>query len=902
MTARDTPSVRLAPRRPRRVVGGWVVYLVLLALSHAVQQANAPAPGAPPELPTLEVPMTDNLGTVAARTQRIAYRHWKPNLAESTSRDPVLLLHGSPGDGSNFARLGARLAAAGYEVFAPDLPGFGGSTKKQRSYSMRSHARAMLETLDALGIEQVHVAGWSQGGGVALRLAALAPGRVASLTLMASIGVQEAEGSGSYLFEHLKYGVGYAGLVLGGEALPHFGALGSHAFRRSFIRNFWDSDQRPLREIMASLDTPTLILHGRADFLAPLRAATTSHELIASSRLIVMDASHFLPIVQVDEVASDMVEFLDARSAGVPMERTTIERAPPNTSAGPRLSRAVLRAQQVVPWWVLLLACGMFALARPELAAGLLGFAVSMGWIDAGIACAGLFAGVGARAAWMWRHGRTGAGVRRARLDEPALASWHHEATLGRFGMMLRAQLQPRRRDNAATAMGQTRQLGIPGALGITVGAGLWTAVAFVAAMLGAILGQRLVPSGVASGLLEMLAGVVAAVFAAKLGVFAVTWTGRRRLLATLGRARRREFWPPVFFYAPVVFRLVPVAIRHRGLLTFTCANPVIGTGGGVVGESKHEIQTSLESLGASVMRTVLLDAGDVEARLATLNNAIADGRLSDAYPLVLKPDAGQRGYGVRIVTNERDARDYLSRMTRPVVAQEYHPGPIEIGVLWVRETDERNAQPGRIGRVFSVTAKAFPTLTADGTHTIEQLIYRHPRSRMQADMLLDRLAGRRLEIPERGTTVPLGAIGNHAMGAIFRDGADLLSPELEAWIDNAAASFRGCVPEGVPLPDSDNGLDFGRFDIRARSIDDLAAARGLGIIELNGTTAESTNIYDPDRSAWWAWGVLFRQWEVLFKLGAQRRAQGVRPMGLGELRAAWRDFADDRPDVGAAE
>ncbi len=900
MTARDTPGVQLAARHPRRVVVGWVIYLMLLALSHVVQQANTPAPGTPPKLPTLEVPMTDSLGTLADRTQRIAYRHWKPNRIETPARDPVLLLHGSPGDGSSFARLGARLAASGYEVYAPDLPGFGNSTKKQRSYSMRSHARAMLETLDALGIEQVHVAGWSQGGGVALRLADLAPGRVASLTLIASIGAQEAEGSGSYLFEHLKYAVGYAGLVLGGEALPHFGALGSYSFRRSFIRNFWDSDQRPLRGIMATLDTPTLILHGRADFLAPLRAATTSHELIAPSRLVVMDASHFLPIVQVDEIAADMVAFLDARSAGEPIERETIERAPPNTSAGARLSRAARRVQQVVPWWVLLLACGVFTCARPELTAGLLGFAVSMGWIDAGIACAGLFVGVGARAACSWRRGRTGAGG--ARLGEPVLVSWRHEATLGRFGMMLRAQLQPWRRDEAAAAMGQTRRLGIPGILGIAVGAGLWTAVAFVAAMLGAILAKQLVPSGVAGGLLEMLVGVIAAVFAAKLGVFAVTRTGRQRLLATLGRARRREFWPPLFFYAPVVLRLIPVAIRHRGLLTFTCANPVIGASGGIVGESKHEIQTSLGSFGTSVMRTVLLDTGDVDARLATLNAAIDDGRLAGAYPLVLKPDAGQRGYGVRIVKNEHDARDYLARMTRPVVAQEYHPGPIEIGVLWIRETDESNAQPGRIGRVFSVTAKEFPSLEADGTHTIEQLIYRHRRFRMQADMLLERLAGRRLEIPERSETVPLGSIGNHAMGAIFRDGAHLRSPELEAWIDSAAAAFRADVPDGVTLPAGDNGLDFGRFDIRVRSIEDLAAARGLGIIELNGTTAESTNIYDPDRSVWWAWGVLCRQWKALFALGAQRRAQGVRPMRLGELRTAWRNFAQDRPDVGAGE
>lgn len=128
------------------------------------------------------------------------------------------------------------------------------------------------------------------------------------------------------------------------------------------------------------------------------------------------------------------------------------------------------------------------------------------------------------------------------------------------------------------------------------------------------------------------------------------------------------------------------------------------------------------------------------------------------------------------------------------------------------------------------------------------------------------------------------------------------MTPELEAWIDNAAAEFRGDLPEGLVLPEGDNGLDFGRFDIRARSIEDLAAARGLGIIELNGTTAESTNIYDPDRSTWWAWGVLCRQWALLFRLGARRRQQGVGTMGLRELRKAWRDFEHDRPDLGAAD
>lgn len=898
MTPGVSPNARLAPRKPSRVVVGWVIYAVLLAASHGMQWLRAEVPGTSRNATTVEIPLTDTDGVVEGRTQEVAYFRWNVTRAERQTHDPILLLHGSPGSGTNFTRLAPRLADAGYAVFAPDLPGFGDSTKALPSYSIRAHAFAMLELLDALGIDRVHVAGWSQGGGVALWMAELAPDRVASLTLIASIGVQETEGSGSFLFEHIKYGVGYLGLVLGGEAIPHFGLLQEHWFRRSFIRNFWDSDQRPLRDIMSRLNTPTLILHGRDDFLTPIWAATASHDLITPSRLIITGDSHFLPVVQAEQTAADMTAFLNARTAGLPMERDTIDRAPPDTRPSARFARAAQRVQQAVPWWVLLLAGAALTLARAELAAGLLGFAVAMVWLDAGIAGAALAGGMSARTAWMWWRGRRATG--HAQLRPAAMVSWQHEASLGRLGLMLRTRFQPWRRDQAARAIGQMRRLGTAGTLGALCGTALWTAFALVLAMTAASIAL----ATLGDSFLAMAAALFAAPLAVRLGVYAATWTGRRRLLATLGRARRREFWPATVLYAPVAIRLLATAARHRGLLTFTCVNPVIGAGGGVVGESKHRIQTGLEGLGEGVMRTALLAPGDPDTRLASLEQAIESGRLPDSYPLVLKPDAGQRGYGVKVVRSPADARDYLTRMTRPVLAQQYHPGPIEVGVLWVREPDPAAAGNAaeRVGRVFSVTAKEFPRLQGDGRRTIEQLIYRHPRFRMQADILLDRMAGRRLEIPERDDTVSLGNIGNHAQGALFRDGMHLMTPELEAWIDRAAAAFRSTEPAENARPEGDNGLDFGRFDIRARSIEDLAAARDLGIIELNGTTAESTNIYDPDRSVWWTWGVLLRQWQVLYRLGARRRSLGVPPMGLAELRRAWAEFADDRPDLGAAE
>src|SRR5690606_11014657 len=79
-------------------------------------------------------------------------------------------------------------------------------------------------------------------------------------------------------------------------------------------------------------------------------------------------------------------------------------------------------------------------------------------------------------------------------------------------------------------------------------------------------------------------------------------------------------------------------------------------------------------------------------------------------------------------------------------------------------------------------------------------------------------------------------------------------------------------------------GFDLGRFDVRYANDDDLRRGRGFAIIELNGSTSESTNMYDPGRSVLWAWGVLLKQWEAVYRLGAARRARGAAPMGVLEL------------------
>jgi pimeloyl-ACP methyl ester carboxylesterase len=101
---------------------------------------------------------------------------------------PVVLLHGWPGDRTDFADVAARLTAADaavdVEVTVPDLRGFGESDKHaDGDYSASGQARSVVGLLDELGVGAAVVAGYDIGSRIAQRLAVDFPDRVAALVV-----------------------------------------------------------------------------------------------------------------------------------------------------------------------------------------------------------------------------------------------------------------------------------------------------------------------------------------------------------------------------------------------------------------------------------------------------------------------------------------------------------------------------------------------------------------------------------------------------------------------------------------------------------------------------------------------------------------------------------------------
>jgi membrane protein DedA with SNARE-associated domain len=352
-----------------------------------------------------------------------------------------------------------------------------------------------------------------------------------------------------------------------------------------------------------------------------------------------------------------------------------------------------------------------------------------------------------------------------------------------------------------------------------------------------------------------------------------------RRVRVALGRWTRWEFWPAWLFYIPVVLNYLRLAIRYRGLTLPTAANPGIFSGG-FVGESKIATLRDLQATSPEFTAEAVLlpgppenpssasnDAGLRGQRVAALEKARTENGLD--YPFILKPDVGQRGVGVKLVKTAEQSAAYLEHSSAPLVVQRYAPGPHEVGVFYYRFPHEPR------GRIFAITEKIFPSVTGDGRHTIEELVWRDERARFVADKYFQRLGSRRSEVPPAGRTIKLVEAGNHAQGCVFRDGWRLWSEELEQCIDAISRRL--------------NGFFIGRYDIRYSSETDLRAGRNFQIIELNGAASEATSIYDARNSLFAAYRTLFRQWELVFAIGAANRRRGWLATKPSLLWRTWR-------------
>lgn len=121
--------------------------------------------------------------------RRLAVGELDFNVYEEGSGPPVLLLHGFPDSSSLWRHQIPALVRAGFRAIAPDLRGFGESSRPEaiEAYAIPTALGDVTGILDALGIGRAHVVGHDWGAALAWFLAAMFPDRVDRLVAM-SVG------------------------------------------------------------------------------------------------------------------------------------------------------------------------------------------------------------------------------------------------------------------------------------------------------------------------------------------------------------------------------------------------------------------------------------------------------------------------------------------------------------------------------------------------------------------------------------------------------------------------------------------------------------------------------------------------------------------------------------------
>ena len=254
--------------------------------------------------------------SVAVDGHRIHYYVQGPD-----SGTPVVLVHGLGGHAEDWRNLAPYLVHAGYRVYTPDLPGYGRSQKPADfSYSIPDEAAAVVGFMDAMGLKQVDLGGWSMGGWIVQRVSSDHPERVRRLILFDSAGISETPAWDTALFTPVSTSELDR---LDALLMPHPpkvpGFIARDVLRKS-SQNAWVihralatmlSGRDATDSLLPHLKMPVLIIWGDQDLITPLTQGEKMHRLVPQSQLYVIPGcGHLAPVQCADKIGPSFVDFL----------------------------------------------------------------------------------------------------------------------------------------------------------------------------------------------------------------------------------------------------------------------------------------------------------------------------------------------------------------------------------------------------------------------------------------------------------------------------------------------------------------------------------------------------------------------------------------------------------------
>lgn len=219
---------------------------------------------------------------------------------------PVLMIHGGLAHADTWAAQVADLMQS-HTVYVADTRGHGRSGNDGSAYNYERLAADYLGLLDALGIDKVHIVGWSDGANIGFLLSRTAPQRVASHFAhagnVALDGVDPGVESNALFGQYIgKMASDYAGLSPTPEGFEAF--VGE-------ISTMWMTEKAGGLEALSAVEVPTVVVQSEHDeAILPAHAAAIAAALPNGELLTLPRVSHFAAFQAPEEYNATIRAFL----------------------------------------------------------------------------------------------------------------------------------------------------------------------------------------------------------------------------------------------------------------------------------------------------------------------------------------------------------------------------------------------------------------------------------------------------------------------------------------------------------------------------------------------------------------------------------------------------------------
>ncbi len=252
---------------------------------------------------------------------------------------PVILIHGWPLSNEMWEYQIDTLVQNNYRVIAYDRRGFGKSSQPWDGYDYDTLADDLKAIIEQLDLKEATLVGFSMGGGEVVRYFSRHGGKgVSKAVLIASItpfqlqtdsnpnGVPQEKYDGmaalikedriSFLdnFGKTFFGVSFISKPISTPLLDYYRMLCSFASPRATLECAKSFSATDFRHEMASVNVPTLIIHGDEDKTVPIEITSEiAAKLIPDNKFIVYEgAPHGLFYIEKDKLNKDLIEFLNS--------------------------------------------------------------------------------------------------------------------------------------------------------------------------------------------------------------------------------------------------------------------------------------------------------------------------------------------------------------------------------------------------------------------------------------------------------------------------------------------------------------------------------------------------------------------------------------------------------------